>query len=63
VDNGDDYVKNAIALASDPNRLRELRTTLRDRMRHSPLMDGPRLARDLEAIYRTAWRDWCANGL
>jgi predicted O-linked N-acetylglucosamine transferase (SPINDLY family) len=62
VDNAGDYVKAAIALASDRDRLRELRTTLRDRMRHSPLMDGRRLARDLEVIYRTAWRNWCDKG-
>ncbi len=22
-------------------------------------MDGPKLARNLESIYRQIWRDWC----
>jgi protein O-GlcNAc transferase len=57
----DDYVQVAMALAADAARLRELRFGLRDRMRRSPLMDGPRLARDLEGIYRNAWRTWCAS--
>jgi predicted O-linked N-acetylglucosamine transferase (SPINDLY family) len=30
-------------------------------MAASPLCDGPRFARDLEAAYRMMWRRWCAQ--
>ncbi len=58
-----DYVRIAIALAGDLPRLASLRATLRDRMKASPLMDGPRFARSVEAAYRTAWQRWCATPL
>ena len=50
------YVHKAVRLASDIPRLRELRSTLRDRMRQSPLMDGRRLATSLENAYIDMWR-------
>jgi protein O-GlcNAc transferase len=56
----DAYVRLAVDLAHDRPRLAGLRRTLRDRMRTSPLMDGPRFARGMEAAFRTMWRDWCA---
>jgi predicted O-linked N-acetylglucosamine transferase (SPINDLY family) len=31
---------------------------MRQRMQSSPLMDGPRFARNIEAIYRRIWLDW-----
>lgn len=40
---------------ADPQRLAQLRNELPDRMRASPLMDGPRFARDLEALFTQAW--------
>jgi predicted O-linked N-acetylglucosamine transferase (SPINDLY family) len=54
-----EYVAIAQRLAGDPARLAALRASLRDRMRRSPLMDGARFTRNLEALYRQAWRDWC----
>jgi protein O-GlcNAc transferase len=53
------YVKIAVALAGDLPRLAELRGSLRQRMRASPLMDAPRFAREIEAAYRQMWRNWC----
>jgi len=29
--------------------------------RPSPLTDAPRLAREIEAAYRTMWRTWCES--
>jgi len=52
------FMQIAAKLAKDLPRLTELRRMLRERMQASPLMDGPRMARDLEAIYRRIWRDW-----
>jgi predicted O-linked N-acetylglucosamine transferase (SPINDLY family) len=56
------YVRVASSLAAERERLGELRRTLRERMQRSPLMDGPRFARNLEAIYRDVWRRFCARG-
>lgn len=53
------YLRIAADLAADPERLSELRRTLRQRMSTSPLCDGPAFTRDLEAAFRTMWRNWC----
>jgi protein O-GlcNAc transferase len=55
----DEYVKIAVELSSDLDRLAGLRAGLRERMDRSPLMDAPRFARNLEAAYRSIWRTWC----
>jgi protein O-GlcNAc transferase len=55
----EEFVKLSIALARDVPRLAELRRTLRDRMRASPLMDGKGFARGIEALYRQAWKTHC----
>jgi predicted O-linked N-acetylglucosamine transferase (SPINDLY family) len=55
----EEYVKIAVNLAKDLPRLAELRSSLREKMRTSPLMDAPRFARDMEAAYRKMWRSWC----
>ena len=44
----DDYVRIAVELANDRVRLAQLRSTLRDRMRASPLMDVTGFTRQLE---------------
>jgi protein O-GlcNAc transferase len=56
-----EYVRIAAGLAADRPRLGELRATLRQRMQVSPLMDGARFTRAVEAAYRTMWRTWCAT--
>jgi predicted O-linked N-acetylglucosamine transferase (SPINDLY family) len=57
----DDYVRIASELARDLTRLEHLRSTLRQRMETSVLMDGPRFARNVEAAYRSMWRRWCED--
>lgn len=54
-----EYLERARALARDLTRLAELRATLRERMRASPLMNAPRFARHLEQAFRQMWRAWC----
>jgi predicted O-linked N-acetylglucosamine transferase (SPINDLY family) len=58
-DSQEKYVRLASDLAHDPARLSSLRSTLRQRMAQSPLMDAPRFARNVEAAYRQMWRAWC----
>jgi predicted O-linked N-acetylglucosamine transferase (SPINDLY family) len=55
------YVRIAVELAQDLPRLSQLRTSLRDRMQKSPLMDAPRFARNVEAAYREMWQRWCTK--
>jgi predicted O-linked N-acetylglucosamine transferase (SPINDLY family) len=59
----EDYVRLAMEYAADLPRLARLRTTLRERMQTSPLMDAPRFARHMEVAYRAMWRLWCAQAL
>jgi predicted O-linked N-acetylglucosamine transferase (SPINDLY family) len=60
-DSPDAYVNIAVALARDHERLKTLRADLRERMLASPLLDGPRMARSLEAAFRGMWQRWLNN--
>ncbi len=55
----EEYVHLAIALAKNAHRLSNLRSTLRDRMKNSALMNPAALTRAIEDAYRQAWRNWC----
>jgi predicted O-linked N-acetylglucosamine transferase (SPINDLY family) len=55
------YVQIAAELAQDQPRLNALRSSLRARMMASPLMDGPRFARNVEAAYRKIWQRWAGR--
>ena len=54
----DDYVARAVALAGDPDRLRAIRSGLRERVFASPLMDHERHATDVGEAFRAMWRRW-----
>ena len=54
-----EYVRIAVELACDLQRLAALRSALRPRLQASLLMDAPRFARQVEAAYREMWRRWC----
>jgi protein O-GlcNAc transferase len=57
----EDYVRRAARCAGERELLSELRGSLRNRMRASPLMDEERFTRDLEHAYRQMWRKWCGE--
>jgi predicted O-linked N-acetylglucosamine transferase (SPINDLY family) len=56
-----DYVEKACAFASDPEKLRELRNGMRDRMLQSHFMNGAEFARGVEAAYREMWERFCSG--
>ncbi|MBF0590248.1 MAG: hypothetical protein HQL53_14095, partial [Magnetococcales bacterium] len=51
-----EYLEKAVALANNPNALREMRLGLRQRIQHSPLLDGAGHARSVEDAYWAMWR-------
>jgi predicted O-linked N-acetylglucosamine transferase (SPINDLY family) len=57
----DEFVRAALALARDLPRLADLRASLRQRLRLSPLMDFRRFVDGVESAYRSAWQAWCAG--
>jgi predicted O-linked N-acetylglucosamine transferase (SPINDLY family) len=57
----DEYVDMVAALANDWERLRRVRTGLRERAAATPLMDGAAFARDMGDAFRAMWRAWCAT--
>jgi protein O-GlcNAc transferase len=58
--NVEDYIAIAVKLTQDLPRLSALRESMRERMRHSPLMNAPRFASHVETAYRAIWQNWCA---
>jgi predicted O-linked N-acetylglucosamine transferase (SPINDLY family) len=58
----EEYIDIAIRLASDRDRLAELRRTLRDKLIKSPICNGPGAARHFERALRAMWRKWCRDG-
>ncbi len=59
----EEYVDIAARLAADLPALAQLRAGLRQRMATSPLLDARAFTRDLETLYRDAWRRWCARAI
>jgi predicted O-linked N-acetylglucosamine transferase (SPINDLY family) len=55
----DEYIEKAVALAADLPKLAALRSSLREEMQASALMDEAGFARKVEAAYRTMWVRWC----
>jgi protein O-GlcNAc transferase len=55
------YVRLAVELAGDLDRLAALRCGLRERMSRSPLMDAQGCAHRLETAYREMWDRWAAR--
>jgi len=55
----DEYLRLAVTLADRTDYLAEIRKGLRQRMLTSPLCDGAGFARNLERVYRDAWKQWC----
>src|SRR5204862_7851917 len=51
-ESAEDYEARALTMARDPARLKTLRDKLFANRATAPLFDTPRLARDLEALYR-----------
>lgn len=54
-----DYVKLAVELAGDADRLSDLRLGLRQKMAASPICDGEKFASGFAAIMRQIWGHWC----
>jgi predicted O-linked N-acetylglucosamine transferase (SPINDLY family) len=55
----DEFVRIATDLTADLDPLSALRSGLREKMRHSPIMDARRFAREIESAYRMMWSAWC----
>ncbi len=57
----EEYVRIAVNLARDSDKLSVLRKKLRENMMMSPLMDAESLTNNIEKAYRDMWKDWCLN--
>jgi predicted O-linked N-acetylglucosamine transferase (SPINDLY family) len=57
------YVQIAADLATDLPHLLDMRTTLRERMRNSPLTDGRAFANSFELALKGMWQRWCDSQL
>ena len=55
----EDYVEIAVAAGRQPERLRNLRQELRERIAASDCSDGRNLTPEVEDAYRWMWRQYC----
>ena len=55
----EDYVNIAADLASNLDRLEEIRRNLRTNMKNSPLCDHEGHTREVEDAYQAMWSKWC----
>lgn len=55
----EEYVEKAVRLARDTRRVEELRSTMRDKISSSPLMDSERFTRNLEKAFKNIWDRYC----
>jgi protein O-GlcNAc transferase len=58
----DEYVDRAVQLANDLPKLAAIRTSLRQRLQQSALMDAPRHTRQLEAAFVQMYEEQTAEG-
>ena len=56
-----DFVARAAAMAGDLTGWSDCAANCAPRLLASPLCDGPRFARHLEAALRGMWQHWCAG--
>ncbi len=56
------YIKIACDLAADLPLLADIRSRLPAQVAASPLVDVTKFTRNLEALYREAWGEWCESG-
>ena len=61
-DDRDEYVRIAVELANDVERLAALRAKIRPAMQAAPCHDPKTFARDVEAAYRGMWERFCEAG-
>jgi predicted O-linked N-acetylglucosamine transferase (SPINDLY family) len=54
-----EYVNAAVRFANDREPLHALRSTMRERIERSGLIDGMRFTRALESTYQQLWAQWC----
>ena len=57
----EEYAKKAIALASKPEALTQIRKTMRQRLAASPLCNYELITSDIENAYRRMWQDYCCS--
>ena len=55
-----EYIDKAIALATDTKKLASIRSSLREEMKRSPIMDHKGFVLELERTYQSMWDKWCA---
>src|SRR5690606_21290218 len=55
----DEYIKIAVQLAKDVERLKKIRNELRPKMLNSPLCDGKSFTQELEQQFGKIWRAYC----
>ncbi len=55
------YGDIAVRLSTDPERLAELRSSSREKVKCSPLTDAAFLTRALEGEYARMWQGWCSE--
>ena len=57
-----EYIDKAVALATDTKKLASIRSSLREEMKRSPIMDHKGFVRELERTYQSMWKNYLEKG-
>lgn len=57
------YIESACSLARDPQKLQEVRSTMRQRMQDSEVMDSKLFTAHLEDVFQQLWKEYCEGAL
>lgn len=55
------YVKTAVGLAQDTEKLKYFRKILREKMVASPLINNQKFTYNLEQVFRNIWKEYCLS--
>ena len=56
-----EFIQLAQTIAADVDALAQLRGSMRQMLKNTPVVDGAQFTKNYETLLRSAWREWCVG--